>query len=367
MKSAKRCALSLAFLAAAAVQPGTADAFYQKTTLEGTLGRDISGVWLVVHNVMPSFRIRLDRDPKTVAPFTVGPLPKELAPAVGPDLKGVVIKEFTVPGAGDKYGLFVGDVITRVNNTNVSDEKEFAKALKDVKDWYLLSVQRPALKFSSARIVKIKYEAAAKEAEGSSQLGPEKVEVRVVEGELPFKDQIDQAKAQGAFFAPSKEQIDDLKASWFKLPNPKQPLYVNGEHRVVSAASYDTSLREDDNLKTSVFAMVTTLQANPMAGGGGRNIVIYGFEKIDEQAASGSYVDSILASAPFPISIEFDGRFEMTKLAPYSDKDAEFQAAATKQKAKEKQAEENKTIQLAPDVPPGLPAAQPKEQPAVAD
>jgi hypothetical protein len=367
MRSAKRFALLTAFLVAAAARPDTAQAFYQKTTLEGTLGQDVSGVWLVVQNVMPSFRVRLDRDPKTITPFKVGPVPKELAPAVGRNLKGVVIKEFTEPGAGDKYGIFVGDVITKLNTSTIGDEKDFAKALEDVKEWFLISVERPALKFTSARIVKIKYSAAEKETEGVSQLAGEQVEVRVSETDLPFRDEIDAAKAKASFFTPTKAQIEELKASWFKLPLPKQVPFVNGEHRVVAAGSYDASMRADDNLKDSFFAIVSTLQGNPMAGGGGRNIAIYGFEKIDANFASGSYVESTLATAPFPISIEFDGRFEMTKLAPYSEKDVEFQSAAAKRDAEKQQAAENKAIQLAPDVPAVAPAAQPAEQPAVAE
>lgn len=364
--NSKRVGLLFAVVALALGAVVDGHAFFQKTKLEGALGRDVSGVWLAVHHLMPTFRVRLDRDPANVAPFRVGPVPKELAPAVGAKLKGVVIKEFTAPGVGDKYGLFEGDVITKVNTMPVTDEESFAKALAEVKEWFLVTVHRTALKHSKVRIVKIKYEAGEQKTEGASEIASEKVEVRIADGQLPFADDLEKSRIEGTFFIPTKAQVEGLEKSWYKLPAPQKPVYVNGEHRVVGAAAYDSSLREDDNLDGTLFAIVTMLQGNPMAGGGGQNIVIYGFEEIDADSASGSFVDSTIATAPFPISIEFYGRFEMTKLAPYSDEDEKHQAIAAKEAARKEQEAENKNLELAPDVPADIPPP-PKDQPAVAE
>jgi hypothetical protein len=134
----------------------------------------------------------------------------------------------------------------------------------------------------------------------------------------------------------------------------------------VAASDNDASLRQDDNLTDSSFAIVSTLKGNPLGGGGGQNIAIYGFEKVGSETASGTYVESTLATAPFPISIEFNGRFELTKLAPYSDKDVEFLTARAQADAKKSQAEESRKIELAPDVPADLPK-ETGEAPAVAD
>ena len=134
----KRTRFAIAFICVlSAALAADSQAFFQKTTLEGTLGNDVSGVWLAVQHVMPSFRVRLDRDPSNVAPFKVGPIPKDLSPALGENPKGVAIKEFTDDKASDKYGIFLGDVITKVNTTNIDNEDDFAKALKDVKEWFL--------------------------------------------------------------------------------------------------------------------------------------------------------------------------------------------------------------------------------------
>jgi hypothetical protein len=124
-------------------------------------------------------------------------------------------------------------------------------------------------------------------------------------------------------------------------------------------------LRQDENLKGTLFAIISTLQGNPIAGGGGRSIAIYGFDKVDADRAGGTYVESTLATAPFPISIEFNGRFEMIKIGPFSNQDVEFRMVQTKAEGKKKQEEESRKFELAPDVPADVPPA-PKEQPAVA-
>jgi len=364
MTKPTRIVLALAPALTLALAARDASAFFQKTTLEGTVGSDVSGVWLAVQHMMPSFRVRLDRDPKNIAPFKVGPIPKDLAPAFGDNPKGVVITSFTDPAASDKYGIFEGDVITEVNTTDIADEKDFEKALGDVKEWFLITTRRAALRFSSARIIKIEYKAAEKEVDGTSQLD-EKIDVRVGDGMLPFQGQIDEARKTNKFFTPTKEQITALKDGWYKLNPPDKAIFVNGEHRIVAASKYDEGLRSDDNLKGTTFAIISTLQGNPLAGGGGRSIAIYGFEKM-EPKLSGTYVESTLATAPFPISIEFDGRFEMTKIADFSNKDSEYRTAQVQAEGKKKQEEQGRNVKLAPDVPADIPAA-PKDQPAVAE
>ena len=363
----KRTGLAAALLcvAAGAIQPAAVLAFFQKTAVEGTLGNDVGGVWLAIHHLMPSFRVRVDRDPEKGAPFTVGPISQDLAPALGSEAKGVAIKEFTDETASDKYGIFQGDVITKINTTDVTNEEDFAKAMKEVKDWFLVTVRRPQLRFSTARLIKIEYKAAEKEVEGVSELD-EKVDVRVGEGTLPFQDRIEAGRKENKFFVPTKEELAKLRDEWFKLTAPEKAIFVNGEHRVVAAGSYDESLRQDENLKGTQFAIISTLQGNPLAGGGGRSIAIYGFEKVEGGRAGGTYVESTLATAPFPISIEFNGRFEMIKIAPYSNKDVEFRMAQAQAEGKKKQEEESRKFDLAPDVPAAIPPA-PKDQPAVAE
>ena len=346
--------LALGLLAALAGTPSGSEAFYQKTTIEGSIGTDVSGVWLSVQHVMPMFRVRLDRDADNIAPFKVGPIDAKTAKALG-NPAGVAIAEFTDERAGSKYGIFKGDIISKVNTVEVENEEDFKKALQDVKEWFMITVRRPALSFTTARIVKIRYDADEVEVDGVSQIGGENVGVYVVDVELPFQSKLESSRQSNDFFEPSKEEIETLKEGWYKLPSPTKPLYVNGEHRVVAAAQYDPSLKEDENLEGTEFALISTLAANPLTAGGGTTIGVYGFKEISANRMSGTFVESTLATAPFPISIEFGGGFEMTKLAPYSNKDLEHRRELDQEKAMEAQAEENREIELAPDVPANLP------------
>src|SRR5689334_2903820 len=50
-----RRGLAASALAVSLVAPTQASAFFQQTSLEGTLGTDLGGIWLSVQNVMPEF------------------------------------------------------------------------------------------------------------------------------------------------------------------------------------------------------------------------------------------------------------------------------------------------------------------------
>jgi hypothetical protein len=314
--------------------------------------------------MMPSFRVRLDRDPKNIAPFKVGPIPKDLAPAFGDNPRGVVIKSFTDPAASDKYGIYEGDIITEVNTTDIADEKDFEKALGDVKEWFLITTRRSALKFSSARIIKIDYKAAEKEVDGTSQLD-EKIDVRVSDGIVPFQGQIDEARKTNKFFTPTKEQLAELKDAWYKLNPPAKAIFVNGEHRIVAASKYDEGLRSDDNLKGTAFAIISTLQGNPLAGGGGRSIAIYGFERWSREALRN--VRRIHARDRSVPDLDRVRRpFRDDEDRGLLEQGLRIQAAQVQAEGKKKQEEQGRNVKLAPDVPADIPPA-PKDQPAVAE
>ncbi len=364
-KPRTRNAVPAALALLLAVSPGPAHAFFQKTTLEGTLGADLGGIWLAVHHVMPTFRVRIDRDPEHGAPFEIGPISKDLAPALGENPRGVAIAKFHDPAISTRYGIFVGDVITKLNTTEIENEEDFAKALETIKEWFLITVRRPSLKFSTARLFKIRYAAREEEVDGVSQIAGEEVDIRLLDVELPFQKELEEGRRKNRFFIPSKEQLETLAEKWYELDGPERATYVGGEHRVVAASDYDSSMRQDEGLRGTSFAIVSKLQGNPMTGGG-QNISIYGFLEVGPERAGGTYVESTLASAPFPISVEFNGRFELIKLAPYSNKDEELRAAAARAKAEAEAKAAAAKIELAPDIPENLPP-EPSEQPAVAE
>jgi hypothetical protein len=90
------------------------------------------------------------------------------------------------------------------------------------------------------------------------------------------------------------------------------------------------------------------LKANP-AVGGGVTIAIYGVREVAADKITGSFVESTMANAPFPISIDFNGSFVMHRLGDYSNKDVELRQAQ-KQASKPGQVPDEE-VELAPDVP----------------
>ncbi len=328
------------------VLPPSAKAFFQTTKLEGTLGTDISGIWIGVYHVMPTFRVRLDTVAGGVAPFSVKPLSADARRIFG-DAAGVQIDKMSDPSTSSKFGLFPGDIIVKLNVHPVKDVDSFNQALKTVTaDWFLITVRRPQLMVPKVRLVKFYYSVTGSEDATSSEISREIVRVNLIDGDLPFQGALDKARSSHSFFEPSEEQLRQLREQWYRLPEPKRAVFVRGEHRVVSAENYDGGLRKDDNMNGTSFAIVSTLDGNPMVGGG-KTIGIHGVRKIGDGVIEGSYVESSMGNAPFPISIEFDGSFVLKKIAPYSDKDFEHTAA----QAQGKDQAQDENLELAPDVP----------------
>jgi len=351
----KLTATVLASMALVLAGAGSARAFFQKTDVEGTIGADIGGVWLAMYYMMPSFRVRLDTPSEGAAfPFEVGSLGDDLAPLLGDHPEGVAITKLSDPGWGGRFGVFEGDVITKLNTTEIANSEDFHKAVKglDAKFFYL-TLRRPALAQTKARILKIQYEASHAEDGESSAIADETIRVTALDGVLPFQSDLEAARRDRKLYMPSTDAVADLEKNWYRLPAPEKPVFVSGEHRVVAASDYDSSLREDTNLKDTMFAIVSKLQGNPLTGGGGTTIGIHGIRHTGAKEITGTYVESTLASAPFPISIEFNGRFTMTRLADFSNEDVDYRLAQSKKDASAP-AEDEENVELAPDVPADL-------------
>lgn len=343
-------------LAATLLISGEASAFLQQTTLEGTVGTDIGGVWLSVQHIMPEFRITYPKPAEgRPVPFTVGPIPADLEPATGKNPKGVVVVACAEPARCEEQGILVGDMIVAVNSAEVADPAAFEAKIQNLPASVMLSMRRPAIRMTTARLLKIRYQAGVAEAEGVSTLGEEKLDLRILDVALPFAKQVEATRTTNQFFEPTAPDLEALGKGWAELPTSSPVLFVNGKHRFVSSASYDDALAGDKNLKDAKYAIVMDLEANPIGGSGGKVVDIYGLEKMDAKTIEGSYVTATIASAPFPINVEFKGRFRMTRVADWSDADDKARAAKA---AANKPAEDLKKYELAPDVPPAV--AEPK-------
>jgi len=336
-------------VAVALLAPTPTQAFFQQTKLEGTVGTDLGGVWLSVQHLVPEFNISFPKAPDgPPVPVEVGPVPAELEPVTGKNPAGVAITKCTNPGFCADNGVLVGDLILSVNSVPVADVAAFETAMANPAPTMRLTMRRPALKMSTARLMKIKFAAEKSEADGAS-VATETLDVRVLDRALPFADEIEKSRREHNFFHPSAPQLETLSKGWSDLEPNKPLLFVKGNHRFVAQTAFDDALASDKNLAAAKFALIMDLAGSPMRGGGGQVIDVYGIESSGDKEMTGTYVSVTIANAPFPINIEFKGRFVMTKIADWSDQDDKVQAARN---ASQKPAEDLSKFKTLPDVPP---------------
>ncbi|HYC54276.1 MAG TPA: hypothetical protein VEL28_04985 [Candidatus Binatia bacterium] len=329
--------------------PSPALSFFQQTTLEGTIGTDIGGVWLSVHQIMPEFRITYAKPAEgRPVPFKVGPIPADLEPIVGKNPQGASVSELTDAAKCAELGIMLGDIIIKLNANEIVSPESFEKALENVPPQVLLAMRRPQIRMSSARLLKIKYEASGAAEEGASAIGTEKINIDVLEAALPFAEAVEETRQTHQFWQPTAADIASLE-KWYELPDRSPVVFTKGTHRIVAASNFDDALSADKGLHQSKFAIVMDLEGNPMRGGG-KSIDVYGFEILEKDRLAGSYVTATIATAPFPINIEFKGRFEMKRIDDWSAKDVEARAKRNTQPK-----EDLSKYKVLPDVPPAQP------------
>ncbi len=378
--------LALAALVALLASPARAQTFHQDTQLEGRIGSDIGGIWLIVHDLMPEFRVRYRRnserkapksgsgqaaqdtpdgenengaaqEPKkddweSALPFKLGPVPAELD--MGSAAPGLIITEITDVRKAADYSIIKGDIVVKVDSTDVRDLESFEDALHEAEnsDWIGLQLRRTALKYSTPRLVKIRYVAAEAVADAGGEIstvGKETVSFEILEVAFPFDGEVAKARTGRKFWKPSSEQIEALRESWFKLPKANPVLFAGGEHRVIGEDALTPDIADDPNFAGARFAVVSTLLGNPMRGGG-KNIVVYGAREVSRDRISGGYIEAAMGNAPFPITVEFKGRFTMTRLDEFSHKDFAYRNSLNGPKVEE----DYDKIELAPDIPEDL-------------
>lgn len=343
-------ALVLAGAVTAAAPMGAAG-FFQSTTVDGEIGVDVGGIWLGLYHTAPTFRVRAELGEDQAESFDVGPVPKDLEPLLAEPGAGVLLRKIVAPQITGGANLFEGDVIVTVDGELVAGVEGFTKALAALdKDWALLQILRPSLRQTTANVIKLQYSARVEEVDGISAISDEIIRMNHVEGVLPFQDNLDKARQEQAFYTPSSEEVETLREQWHRLSPPARPVFVGAEHRLVAADEYDLALRKDGTLRGTQFAIVSSLKGNPTLGGGS-TIAIYGVRAVTSDSIQGSYVQSSMAAAPFPISIDFTGAFRLIKLEEFSQKDAEHRNAMANREAGLDRDENWDEIELEPDVP----------------
>jgi hypothetical protein len=336
-------------LAAVLMAPVPGFAFFQQTKLEGMVGADVGGTWLSMQYVMPEFRITFPtpKDGSAAVPVKVGPVPPEFEPMTGKNPTGVAITDCGTSGFCSDNGLIVGDIVIKVNTTAITDVASFEKALENLPPSVLLSVRRPSLRMTTARLLKIRYAREGRETDEGS-VEQEKLDLKVLDVKLPFADAVEKTRESHEFFVPTAAELEALGKTWTDLPANQPLVLFRGDHRFVAKSSFDQALADDVALKNSTHGLVMDMDGNPLSGGG-KVIDLYGIESMGKGVLEGNYVTVTIASAPFPINIEFKGRFKMTRIGDWSDEDEKKREAADAKKAPPEDLSKYKTL---PDVPP---------------
>jgi hypothetical protein len=336
-------------LAATLIAPTQAPAFFQQTSLEGTLGTDVGGVWLSIQNIVPEFRISYPKPTSGPAvPIEVGPVTPDLHSLVGDKPLGVLITKCVNETFCTENGVMVGDVIVEVNSRPTPDQAAWQEATSNAPQMVQLSIRRPALKMSTARLFKLKYGGGQSKGAGEgTSAAEETLDIRLLDVALPLDEKVEKSRTGHELVVPTEAELETIGKTWAEMPAQKPLRYATGKHRFVSKSAYDESLLADKSLQNASFAVVMDLKGNPGRGGGGQVIDVYGIESLDSKKISGSYVSVTMANAPFPINIEFKGRFEMTKVAEWSDQDDKLRAAEEAKRPKE----DLDKIKTLPDVP----------------
>lgn len=353
IESSRRRLLAGALATTTLISAAPASAFFQQTKLEGTIGSNIGGVWLSVQQIMPEFRVTYPK-PATgpAVPVTVGPLPADLEPITGRNAPGVVITACENAAFCTENGLLVGDMVIQINTSPIADVAGFQKALENPAAMIMLSIRRTALKMTTTRLIKFKYEAEEKKEEAGTSVGQELLDLQVLDVVLPFAEEVEKTRTSHSFFQPSAKQLEELKARWPELPLTDPQRLASAKHRFVAKAAFDEPLENDVSLKNSSHALIMDMQGAPVRGGGGKVIDVYGFESMAEKEMSGSYVSVTIANAPFPINIEFKGRFRMIRVDDWSDKDVKLRQ---ERDGSARPAEDPSKFKTLPDTEPSRP------------
>jgi hypothetical protein len=301
----------LAALAAVCLVPAAALAFPESTETQGEIPIDLNGVWLVVHHL-------------AVNPPGPTPTPgAEPTPA-----------ETAAPKAQAEQRTF--NVVNLFKILYLP--KAEAQKVRDAK----AKRQQASIDKANAVIASMHSETVPMQTEdGQVEGGPrvivpvvphppgydpkihegDWVDVFMLDVDLPksIDDAFQAAQRAEKPFVPTDKQLALLRSSWSKLAPKANGEFSRIEWKVIAKQYFDQGMQYDPNLLGAQFVISATEQMIPRAGQPDRNIVVYGFSDLDnKKVLGGGHARAMMATAPFPIPIEFHGTFKMYKVADLS-------------------------------------------------
>jgi hypothetical protein len=279
--------------------------FVESTDTDGELPTNVSGVWLLVTH------IQFPRPTATPAPGAtpVPPAARSGAAAAGP------IRYFNVV-----------DLLRIVH----VPKSQAQKARADVKKLEDASVAK-----ANAMVAEELKKAPPVQSESGEVESDVKVLVPIVplmrqpkDGDdvdvfllaiaypKSIQDAIDKANKEEKPWVPTSKDLATLKSSWSTLKPNGRDDFSKIDWKIATSDKYDDNLKIDPTTKDAKFTLSGNQEMIPKPNVPKTNIVIYGFEQVQGDKLSGKHTRAMMASAPFPMSIDMKGVFDMYKLAP---------------------------------------------------
>ncbi len=301
----------IALLFVLCLAPTHAFAFVESTVTQGEIKTDLNGVWLLVSHLQFA---------KPTPLPSPGAKPEKPAAEEPPRYFNVVnlLRVVHIPKAQ-------ADEIRAGDRKMEAASIEKAKALIAEEQKKSIPVQTETGEVESeVKVIVPSVPAMRLPGDGDD------VDIFLLDVALPDKMEEEYQKAQKAekTWTPTKENLAELGTSWSKLKPSGRDEISKIDWKVIAADKYDEQLQIDPTLKGSKFSITASQDMIPKPNTPRQNILVYGLRPAGADTLEGLHVRAMMASAPFPISIEMKGTFKMYRIADLP-KDGGGTAAAT--------------------------------------
>ena len=125
---------------------------------------------------------------------------------------------------------------------------------------------------------------------------------------------LEEADKNKQAWRPSAEDIAKIAAAWGTQPDADLRL-ATIENEIIGRDGFDNELTKDTKTRDAVWVVRQRQHFRPSAAPTIRHIHVYSALKATDSGYTGNYSTAIIAAAPLPIPIAFDGTFQAYRLS----------------------------------------------------
>jgi len=126
---------------------------------------------------------------------------------------------------------------------------------------------------------------------------------------------LEEAEKSKQPWRPSAEDIAEIAAAWGTGPDADLRL-ATIENEIVGRDGLDDEMKKDPKTRDAVWVVRQRQHFRPSAAPTIRHIHVYSALKTNDSGYVGNYSTAIIAAAPLPIPVAFDGTFQAYRLNP---------------------------------------------------